>query len=87
FVSCFLLGLIISPVEVAIRSIIHRDSQDKFLGRIFSSLEMLIHTSLLFFMFISSYLADKVFTPFTIIVGVGIIVFTFAIFSLFSYDG
>ncbi|MCM8773782.1 MAG: MFS transporter, partial [Candidatus Omnitrophica bacterium] len=55
FVSCFLLGLIISPVEVAIRSIIHRDSQDKFLGRIFSSLEMLIHTSLLFFMFISSY--------------------------------
>lgn len=72
FISCFVLGLIASPVVIAVNTLIHNESEDKFWGRIFSSLEIIIHIAFIIFMFIASYLAE-VFTPFTIIMAVGII--------------
>ena len=78
FLSCFILGITVSPIEVAIRSLIHKDSDNSLLGRIFSSLEVVIHLSIIIFMFVSSYLAE-IFGPFTVIIGVGIIIFLFSL--------
>lgn len=72
FFSCFILGLVASPVVIAVNTLIHNESEDKFWGRIFSSLEVIIHIAFIVFMFAASYLAEK-FSPFTIIIAVGII--------------
>ena len=83
FFSCFLLGGFSSPVVVGINALIHSESQNMFWGRIFSSLEVVIHFAFIAFMFLSSYLAEF-FSPFTIIMSVGIIIFFFSSFGLFS---
>jgi len=72
FISCFVLGVIASPIIIAVNTLIHNESENKFWGRIFSSLEIIIHIAFIIFMFTASYLAEK-FTPFTIIIAVGII--------------
>ncbi|MCK9573441.1 MAG: MFS transporter [Candidatus Omnitrophica bacterium] len=72
FISCFILGLVASPVVIAVNTLIHNESENKFWGRIFSSLEIIIHIAFIVFMFVASYLAEK-FSPFTIIIAVGII--------------
>ncbi len=83
FFSVFLLGVIVSPVVVAINSLIHKNSDNNLWGRIFSSLEIVIHLAFIIFMFLASYLAE-VFTPFTIIISVGIIVFLFFFFNFIA---
>ena len=86
FFSVFLLGLIVSPVIVAVNSLIHKDSDSNLWGRIFSSLEVVIHLAFIIFMFIASFLAE-IFRPFTIIVAVGIIIFLFSLYNLIcDYD-
>ncbi|MFA5271814.1 MAG: MFS transporter [Candidatus Omnitrophota bacterium] len=72
FASCFIIGLIASPIAIAVNTLIHNESENKFWGRIFSSLEIIIHLTFIIFMFLSSYLAEK-FTPFTIIIAISII--------------
>ncbi len=72
FFSCFIIGLIASPIAIAINTLIHNESENKFWGRIFSSLEIIIHLTFIVFMFTASYLAEK-FTPFTIIIAISII--------------
>ncbi|NQT28671.1 MAG: MFS transporter [Candidatus Omnitrophica bacterium] len=68
----FGLGLFASPVIVGINTLIHKESDGNLLGRIFSGLEFISHLGFLIAMLICSLLAD-IFTPFTIIVSVGII--------------
>jgi MFS family permease len=80
--SCFLMGLISSPMVIAINTLIHKESKNELWGRIFSSLEVVIHLAFIIFMFISAYLAEK-FSTFTIIVAVGIIMFLFSFFNIF----
>lgn len=72
FISCLILGLVASPVVIAVNTLIHNESENKFWGRIFSSLEVIIHIAFIVFMFAASYLAE-IFSPFTIIISVGII--------------
>ena len=55
FFSCFILGMIVSPVVVAVNSLIHSHSDDNLWGRIFSSLEVVIHLAFIIFMFIASF--------------------------------
>lgn len=81
FFSCFILGLLVSPVEIGITTFIHKKSENGFLGRIFSSMEVFLHLAFIVFMFIASYLAE-IMTPFTIIASVSI---TLLLFSLWSY--
>ena len=64
------LGLIIAPIMIASNTIIHNVSDNEMLGKIFSSLEIVIHLGFLSFMFISSILAEK-FPPVLILVSVG----------------
>ncbi len=81
FGGCVLLGGLASPIVIAVNSLIHQESKDGFWGRIFSSLEIVIHIAFIVFMFLSSYLAE-IMTPFTIINSVGIIAFLFALLNL-----
>lgn len=79
----FILGFIISPVFVGVNALIHKESDHNLLGRIFSGLEFTSHLGFLISMFISSFLAD-IFSPFTIVISIGIIGFIFSAFSIFK---
>jgi MFS family permease len=64
----FLLGLFISPIMIASNTIIHRVSDNGMRGKIFSSLEIVMHLGFLLFMFISSILAERIPEGFILIV-------------------
>tara|TARA_B100000315_G_scaffold259559_1_gene316066 strand:- start:1315 stop:2556 length:1242 start_codon:yes stop_codon:yes gene_type:complete len=69
-----ILGGLISPAFIGVNALIHKESDAKLLGRIFSGLEFTSHLGFLITMFIASILAD-IFSPFTIILSIGIIGF------------
>ena len=73
FFSCFVLGVIVAPIVVGVNSLIHKGSDNNLWGRIFSSLEVVIHLAFIIFMFISSYLAEY-FGPLRVIVGISVVV-------------
>jgi len=77
-ILAFIQGLLISPAFIGVNALIHRESDKNLLGRIFSGLEFTSHLGFLIAMICASVLAD-IFTPFTIIVSVGIIGFLFSI--------
>lgn len=56
--SC-LLGLSVSPIMIASNTIVHKVSDNAMLGKIFSSLEIVMHLGFLLFMFVSSLLAER----------------------------
>jgi MFS family permease len=68
-----LLGLCISPIMIASNTIIHDSSANHMMGKIFSSLEIVMHLAFLIFMFLSSILADRM-PPANILITVGAIV-------------
>jgi len=81
----FIFGIITSPVFVGVNALIHKESDQKVLGRIFSGLEFTSHLGFLISMFICSALADF-FNPFTIIVSLGIIGFFVSTIFIFTDD-
>ena len=68
----FTLGILISPIMIAANTIIHKVSDNEMMGKIFSSMEIVMHLGFLLFMFISSILAEK-FSTLAILVAVGCI--------------
>ena len=56
----FILGLSVSPIIITCNTLIHNSSHDQMRGRVFSSLEILMHFSFVLFMFLSSFLAEWV---------------------------
>lgn len=79
-ILAFLLGVFISPIMIASNTIIHNSSDNGMLGKIFSSLEIVMHLGFLLFMFISSLLAEK-FSQGLILIAVG---YTISIMSIVS---
>jgi MFS family permease len=75
------LGLIIAPIMIASNTIIHNVSDNEMLGKIFSSLEIVMHLGFLIFMFISSMLAEK-FSHVLILVSVGCLLSVLGLISL-----
>lgn len=69
----FGLGLLFSPIMIAANTIIHKVSVNEMMGKIFSSLEIVMHLGFLLFMFISSILAEK-FPQKNILISVGMLV-------------
>jgi DHA3 family macrolide efflux protein-like MFS transporter len=65
----FILGLVISPIIISCNTLIHSSSQDEMRGRVFSSLEILMHFAFILFMVLSSLLAERI-PPHTIIIAV-----------------
>jgi len=82
----FFLGLLGAPIVIACNSLIHRRGDNDLLGRVFSSLEVVMHFSFVVFMLLASFLAD-IFSPFAIIITVGIIVFLFSLQSFLKTNG
>ncbi len=56
----FLLGFLVSPIMIASNTIIHNVSETHMMGKIFSSLEIVMHLGFLLFMFLSSILAERI---------------------------
>lgn len=77
----YLLGLAVSPIMIASNTIIHKTSDNAMLGKIFSSLEMVMHLGFLIFMFLSSMLAEK-FSHLSVLIIVGCIFSTLGLFKL-----
>ena len=75
------LGLIIAPIMIASNTIIHNVSDNEMLGKIFSSLEIVMHLGFLIFMFISSMLAER-FSQVSILVTVGCLLSVLGLSSL-----
>ncbi len=71
-VLSLLLGLLVSPIMIASNTIIHNASENEMRGKIFSSMEIVMHFGFLLFMFISSILAEKI-PHATILVTVGLL--------------
>ena len=69
----FLLGVFFSPVIVAANTIIHNVSDNEMMGKIFSSMEIVMHLGFLIFMFISSIIAEK-FSHGIILISVGCLI-------------
>ena len=76
------LGLIIAPIMIASNTIIHNVSDNEMLGKIFSSLEIVMHLGFLLFMFISSILAER-FSHLLILVIVGCFLTLLGFINLF----
>jgi MFS family permease len=55
-----LFGVVISPIMIASNTIIHKVSDNVMMGKIFSSLEIVMHLGFVLFMFISSFLAERI---------------------------
>ena len=81
FLALF-LGLIIAPIMIASNTIIHNVSDNEMLGKIFSSLEIVMHLGFLLFMFVSSILAER-FSHLLILVVVGVLLSLLGLVSLF----
>ncbi|MDD2751826.1 MAG: MFS transporter [Candidatus Omnitrophica bacterium] len=80
----FWLGMSIAPIMIASNTIIHNASESEMRGKIFSSLEIVMHLGFLLFMFLSSFLAERL-PPVLILVAVGCIIAIVGIFSLFCH--
>ena len=68
----FILGNTIAPIMIASNTIIHKASDNEMMGKVFSSLEIVMHLGFLLFMFISSLLAER-FSHLSILIAVGCI--------------
>lgn len=78
----FFLGLFASPILIASNTIIHKASDDEMRGKIFSSLEIVMHLGFLLFMYISSILAER-FSHVLILVIIGCIFCVLGALSMF----
>ncbi len=58
--AMFVLGLSIGPIIVSLNTMVHESIPQEIRGRIFSSLEAVIHVGLLIFMFIAAYFAEHI---------------------------
>ncbi|MBU1125324.1 MAG: MFS transporter, partial [Candidatus Omnitrophica bacterium] len=67
------LGVVISPIMIASNTIVHQVSENGMMGKVFSSMEIVMHLGFLVFMFISSILAER-FSQLIILVVVGVLV-------------
>lgn len=78
------LGILVSPIMIASNTIVHQSSDNQMLGKIFSSMEIVMHLAFLLFMFVSSLLAERV-PQGSIIVSVGLLFSALGVFNLICH--
>lgn len=78
-----LVGLAVSPMMGALNTLTHETIPDQIRGRIFSSLEAVIHLAFLVFMFVAAF-AAKFIDRFWIVTAVGFVFFLCGIAGVFS---
>ncbi len=82
----FGLGFILGPAFIAANTVVHEVGEAKMLGKVFSSLEMIMHLGFLLTMLLSSYLAEVV-SPRAILVGAGTVFAGIGAVSWFVFKG
>jgi predicted MFS family arabinose efflux permease len=80
----FLLGIAVSPLMTIINTIIHIASDNQMRGKIFSSLEVVMHLGFLLFMYISSLLANR-YSHVSILVATGCVFCLLGLVTVFCY--
>lgn len=78
----FALGMVVSPIIIASNTIVHNSSEGPMRGKIFSSLEIVMHLGFLLFMFLASMIAER-FSHLWILVTVGCLFSILGIINLF----
>ncbi len=78
-----LLGLVISPIMNIANTLIHSASHTEMRGKVFSSLEIVMHFAFLVFMFISSLIAEH-YNSTSVIIVVGSLLCAVSLYSLFK---
>ena len=76
-----LFGFVVAPILIISHTIIHKTSESAMRGKIFSSLELVMHLGFLIFMYVSTILAEN-FSHSVIIVGIGAIICLIGIINL-----
>ncbi|HNX81387.1 MAG TPA: MFS transporter [Candidatus Omnitrophota bacterium] len=66
------LGMVIAPIMIASNTVVHNASKVDMMGKVFSSLEIVMHLAFLVFMFASSMIAERLSCG-IILISVGII--------------
>jgi MFS family permease len=75
------LGILVSPIMIASNTIVHNVSDNAMMGKIFSSLEIVMHLGFLLFMLISSLLAER-FSHVLILAVVGSVISLLGVINL-----
>lgn len=81
----FTLGLSVSPIMIASNTMVHELTTTNMRGRVFTTLEIVVHFAFLIFMFISSSLAERT-GQFAILISVGIVMCLIGIFGAIRQD-
>lgn len=79
------LGMAIAPIIIASNTIVHKASDTGMRGKVFSSLEIVMHLAFLICMFISSFLAERYVSHVTILLSVGALFSALGAISLVSH--
>ncbi|MDD5255841.1 MAG: MFS transporter [Candidatus Omnitrophica bacterium] len=83
-VLAFALGMLVAPIMIAANTIVHTVSDNQMLGKIFSSMEIVMHLGFLVFMLLSSVLAEK-FSHGGILITVGVVLSVLGALELIFY--
>ena len=83
-VLAFILGVVTGPIFIASNTIIHQVSDENMRGKVFSSLEVVIHFAFMLAMLVSSFLAEHI-ERYWILIGVGIIFAIVGLVGLLTY--
>lgn len=82
----FLIGVFAAPIVIGCNTLVHKSAETHMFGKVFSSIEIVMHIGFLFFMFISSITAE--FVPrFYIIITVGLVLVMLGGFNLIKRYG
>ena len=78
-----LLGIFASPIVISANTLLHEAMKDEMRGRIFSSLEIIMHIGFLVFMVLTSLLAERIGKGW-ILVAIGAVFFIIGLSKLIS---
>ena len=80
-----ILGLVVGPIVIASNTIVHHVCSQEMRGKVFSSLEFVMHLAFLIAMVLSSFLSKHV-ARMSILIGVGIIFVVVGLIGLLKYS-
>ncbi|HOX54797.1 MAG TPA: MFS transporter, partial [Candidatus Omnitrophota bacterium] len=84
-ILAFIFGLVVSPIMAAVNTLVHEASTSSMRGKVFSSLEIVMHFAFLLFMLISSKLADVVGES-RFLLYLGIVIIVVGIIGIIKYS-
>lgn len=85
FFLALALGVVIGPVFVATNTIIHEVADEQMRGKVFSSLEVVIHLAFLVSMFLSSWLSE-IISPSVILSAVAVVFSMAGVIGLLKFS-